>query len=1208
MIPILYKKDDTNYTRNGAGFLTDIISCDVTEERNGAYEMTFEYPATGLHYSDIDEGDVIKARANETSALQLFRIYAHSKPIDGIVTYNAEHISYDANGIPLVALTARSTTAQAAINRAISAGAFESGFTAWSDISTLNSIDIAEPCSLRAVLGGQQGSILDVWGGEYEFDNYVIKLHAHRGTDRGVTIEYGKNLTDIQQERNITETYTHIFPYAMYTEETTDANGNTESSDIVVTLEEKVLPLTIAGNVGHQKAAIINLSDTFEENEEITEQALRNKATAYIAAHDELGTPKVNIQASFISLWQTEEYKDIAPLERVQLCDVVTVRFVKLGISTKAKVIKTVYDTLNEKYKSVELGEARSSFADTVLEQEKALNDLATVVRKGFSAATEELQRAIEEATAAITGNSGGYVVLYPAEHPQEILIMDSPSIETAVHVWRWNSSGLGYSSTGYNGTYGLAMTMNGAIVADYITAGTLNGALLRADSVQANAISAGFKQQIANAITGAKETVEQEFAIADEALRSSITTSYTNAISASETRTQTLIQQTADGIMLQVYTKTETGNLIDGAIDDANDYTDTQLGRYYTKTETDTAITTSANALTLSFNTKLSNEYYTQTQTNSQIALSKASIISTVAAAENKYDEENYTITLYGFGTAAQNGYNAADHSAEYYLDQSDGKLYLSNGSAWNLVKTLLLITTELHSEITQTANDLTLSFNTKLLNEYYTQTQTNSQIALSKDSILTTVSNAQSKYDTSNDTVNLYGYGTPAAAGYAAVDNNGKYYLNQNNGYLYLSNGSTWVYQKALDLITNTLQAQITVNANAISTKVSSGDVISEINQSADTISLTAGRLVITTGNFRLDASGNATMSNATMTGSVTSGGTTGYRTKMTSGQIETYYDNSRVSVIVPVHQGNLTRTGFLASTNYHGLMLGRAMNNTINGYYYMSLDGDGYDQFDCRHYFVDSVKFAGQFRSSVNFINNVGVAWGGNIGLRYADSDGGAPNSGLWLGIGVNSCPLYINAGGDIHLDGGGGIKHHRTTYHYAPTWHENASVYVRGGYVDVDDGYGITCTGTIAFRWVNNDALYVGMNQLPLKLVGSNIYANGSPVATSSDSRQKQDIAPLADKYLQMIKAIDPVSFRYNADIALSGRTHTGFIAQNVLQAMTAAGITTSEFAAFVDVNSDGNEYALRYEEFISPLLAYIKHLEGRIEALETERTG
>ena len=161
-------------------------------------------------------------------------------------------------------------------------------------------------------------------------------------------------------------------------------------------------------------------------------------------------------------------------------------------------------------------------------------------------------------------------------------------------------------------------------------------------------------------------------------------------------------------------------------------------------------------------------------------------------------------------------------------------------------------------------------------------------------------------------------------------------------------------------------------------------------------------------------------------------------------------------------------------------------------------------------------------------------------------------------------------------------------------------------MRKGYLDIDDSYGITCTGTIAFRWINGDALYVGMGSYNLKLVGSNIYANGSPVATSSDQRKKTDVTPLSDKYLQIIKSINPVSFKYNSEIALSGRTHTGFIAQDVLSAMEEAGVTTEEFAAFVDVDGDGNDYALRYEEFISPLLMYIKHLESRIAVLE--RTG
>lgn len=1200
MIPILYKKDDTNYTRNGAGFLTDIISCDVTEERNGGYEMTFEYPATGLHYSDIDEGDVIKAKANETSALQLFRIYAHSKPIDGIVTYNAEHISYDANGIPLVALAAKSTTAQAAINRAINAGAFESGFTAWSDISTLNSIDIAEPCSLRAVLGGQQGSVLDVWGGEYEFDNYVIKLHAHRGADRGVTIEYGKNLTDIQQERNITETYTHIFPYAIYTEKTTDANGNTESSDIVVTLEEKVLPLTIAGNVGHQKAAIINLSDTFGDNEEITEQALRNKATAYIAAHEELGTPKVNIQASFISLWQTEEYKDIAPLERVQLCDVVTVRFVKLGISTKAKVIKTVYDTLNEKYKSVELGEARSSFADTVLEQEKALNDLATVVREGFANATAEWRQAIDEATALITGNSGGYVVLHPAEHPQEILIMDTPDIETAVHVWRWNSAGLGYSSTGYNGTYGLAMTMNGAIVADFITAGTLNGALLRADSVQANAISAGFKQQITDSISGAVETVEQEFELADEALRSSITTSYNDAISASETRSQTLIQQTADNIMLQVYTKTETGNLIDGAVSDANDYTDAQLGGYYTKSETDSKISVSANNIML--------QVYTKTQTNTQIS----NAVSDAIDDANDYTDNKLTGYYTKTETNSQITASANSIMLQVYTKTETGNLIggaITDANDYTNDRLGSYYTkTETDTAITTSANGLTLSFNTKLSNDYYTKTEADSRISVSENGILSTVSKAQSKYDTSSNTVNLYGYGTPAAAGYAAASNSGKYYLNQNNGYLYLSNGSSWVYQKALSLITSKLQTQITQNANNISLKVSSGDVVSEINQSSDTISLTAGRLIITTGNFRLDASGNATMTNATMTGSVTSGGTTGYRTKITSGQIETYYDNKRTSVIVPAASGDIVRTGFLASTNYHGLMFGSVRNDAINGYYYINLNGDGYDQYDCRHYFVDSVKFAGQFRSDVNFINNVGAAWGGNIGLRYRDSDS-TSDVGLWLGITANSCDTYVTAGGDVHLAAGSNkvIKNHSRAYFYGGGTFETGNIVLSNNLRITSEGYNL-------IYFYSGQGIYVGDSTATLYLVGrdaihcsTHLYTMGG-IEVTSDIRKKNSIADMSDKYLSLLHKVKAKNFRYN-DFE-KDKTYCGFIAQDVYKAMCELGISKDDFAAYTEnITENGDvELSLNYIQFVPILWEIIKRLEGRITALEAERTG
>ena len=197
MIPILYKKTENAFTHNGIGFLKDATKCTVTEERNGSYECSLQYPITGQWYDRITEGCIIKAKANDTSEPQLFRIYKSSKPLKGIVTYSAEHISYDLNGIPTLGFSVKNVTPQAAITRAIQDAGLPSAFTAISDISTLNSTTILTPCSVRAILGGQAGSVLDVWGGEFEFDNFVVKLHRHRGSDRGVSIEYGKNLKDL---------------------------------------------------------------------------------------------------------------------------------------------------------------------------------------------------------------------------------------------------------------------------------------------------------------------------------------------------------------------------------------------------------------------------------------------------------------------------------------------------------------------------------------------------------------------------------------------------------------------------------------------------------------------------------------------------------------------------------------------------------------------------------------------------------------------------------------------------------------------------------------------------------------------------------------------------------------------------------------------------------------------------------------------------
>lgn len=223
-------------------------------------------------------------------------------------------------------------------------------------------------------------------------------------------------------------------------------------------------------------------------------------------------------------------------------------------------------------------------------------------------------------------------------------------------------------------------------------------------------------------------------------------------------------------------------------------------------------------------------------------------------------------------------------------------------------------------------------------------------------------------------------------------------------------------------------------------------------------------------------------------------------------------------------------------------------------------------------------NGIRFNGRVRSDIDFQNGNGISLGGDIAFRWATASGqGVARDGLWIGMSnYRTCIV----GNHIHMDGI--VENHN--------------------YLDLENGYGIRCNGYIAFRW-NTSSLYCGIDTSPLRLVGSNIYANGSPVSTSSDSRKKNSITDLSNKYLELIKAIRPVSFKYNEDISLSGRTHTGFIAQEVKNAMDAVGLTTGEFAAFVDLNGDGEEYALRYEEFISPLLMYVQHLENRIKILE-----
>lgn len=459
MIPRYY--DGTaDIKGNGIGALRDCISCTITEERNGSYELEMVYPVGGQHYDALALRGVIKAQPNPYAEEQLFRVYKISRPINGQVTVNAAHISYDLSGIPVAPYTA--STAAQALDRIKSQATVDCPYEFWTDLTTTANFTATVPSSLRSLLGGIDGSILDVYGGEYEWDNYAVKLHSKRGTDRGVSIRYGKNLTDITQEENCESVYTGVYPYWA------DSDGNVK--------QISTAPIVDVPDSQYSFTRILLLDISQEYTEQPTDEQLKQYALNYIKAN-KIGVPKVSLKLSYAQLEQTEEYKGKALLERVGLCDTVHVVFERLGVDATAKVIKTVYNVLLDRYDSVELGTPRSNIASTIASAEK---NTKTEIDKTKSI----LQEAVDKATKLITGNLGGYVVLHSSagsDTPDELLVMDEPDINTATKVWRWNLSGWGYSSTGYAGPYRLAATMDGAINADFVTTGTLNAEIIKA-------------------------------------------------------------------------------------------------------------------------------------------------------------------------------------------------------------------------------------------------------------------------------------------------------------------------------------------------------------------------------------------------------------------------------------------------------------------------------------------------------------------------------------------------------------------------------------------------------------------------------------------------------------------------------------------------------------------------------------------------------
>ena len=459
MIPILYEGNETQFLTNGIGRLSSATSCTVEENLNGPYELTMEYPMTGIHYEDLQVDRIISAVPFDGGDPQPFRIYSIERNLNGTVEVRAEHISYLLNKI--VVMPFQATSCADALSKLKTNAANSCPFTFSTTKTVVNTYTVDTPQPIRGLLGGQDGSILDVFGkGEYEFDKFDVKLWTNRGADHGVTLRYGKNITELVRDSDITNAYTGIVPYW------------TNGEGTIVTLPEKVVWSEHRDAFTYDLVKDVDLSSYWEEAPTVAQ--LRTRAQTYVE-NNEGWKLSDNIKVSFVALWQTEEYKDIAVLERVHMGDTVTVIYEALGVEASAEVCRTVYNVLLDRYDEIELGSAKNTLAQTIAEP--ILEEVPT---------SSDMERAIANGTRLISGGLGGYICMKPnaTGQPEEILIMDDPDYTQAHKMWILNKNGIGYTDQGYGSTINYAWTMDGAFYTNWVTAGLMSANIMKTGKI----------------------------------------------------------------------------------------------------------------------------------------------------------------------------------------------------------------------------------------------------------------------------------------------------------------------------------------------------------------------------------------------------------------------------------------------------------------------------------------------------------------------------------------------------------------------------------------------------------------------------------------------------------------------------------------------------------------------------------------------------
>ena len=460
MIPCLYDKTATDFSSLGKGMLRSVTRAVVMEEVNGVFELELDIPKSDPLYNEIGEGSIITAIPSPYRGAEPFRVYKVTKAIAGVSTVYARHISYDLAAIPVNPFSA--STAAAAMTGLSDHAVTPCPFTFLTNKTTSAAFSLTVPQAIRSTLGGTEGSILDVFRGEYVFEGYTVTLKQNRGSNRGFQVRYRKNLVGLSLEEDYSGVVDGILPF--WTSE-----------------DEGTVYGTVQWKTGKSSGRVIthDYSDAYENK---PTAATLNARASLLVNSSGYGEPDLSIEVDFVNLEQMSGGESLTQLERCDLGDTVTVIAEPLELTKAAEVVAIETNVLLEKYNKCTIGTVRADIAQTIVANKKD-------AESGIKATKNFLIEALDQATALITGATGGnikYLYNDATGLPSAIVAMDTDDVATAQNVLILNYQGFGLSTNGINGPYSYALTAATGLNASLINVGVLQGirAILESGSV----------------------------------------------------------------------------------------------------------------------------------------------------------------------------------------------------------------------------------------------------------------------------------------------------------------------------------------------------------------------------------------------------------------------------------------------------------------------------------------------------------------------------------------------------------------------------------------------------------------------------------------------------------------------------------------------------------------------------------------------------